>query len=121
MENYERFKNQIIKYHLFFSIIIISLFYSLNLPKYVNAYILGAFVSIISFILMAKTNEKIFFLRKNFTSYQRKWFILRYILIALVLVASLKKNYFNFAGAVIGIFSIQLTIFSSLILGKLRN
>ncbi len=121
MENYIKFKTTLFKYHIIFCIIIISLFYTLNMPKEANGFILGAFVSIVNFFLLAKTNEKILILKEKFNSYSTRWFFLRYLLFALALIAAYKKSYFAVAGTVIGLFSFQLAVFSSLILGKLRG
>ena len=121
MEEYLKFKTALFKYHIIFSIIILSFFYSLNLITEANGYILGAFVSGINFLLLSKTNEKIALLKDRFEPYSRKWFFLRYILYAIALIASVKKNYFSMGGAVLGLLSMQMVIFSSLILGRLRD
>jgi len=121
METYTKFKTTLLKYHIYFSIIVLSLFYTLNLFKEANGYILGAAVSIINFLLIAKTNENIFHLKDKFISYSRKWFFLRYILFALAIIASLKKTYFSLGGTLIGLLSMQLVLFSSLIFGRLNE
>ncbi len=121
MENYIKFKTTLLKYHIVFSIIVLSLFYSLNLIKEANGFILGAFISLVNFFLLARTNEKILVLKDKFESYSKRWFFLRYLLFALALIISFKKSYISLSGTIIGLFSIQLAIFCSLILGKLRD
>ncbi len=121
MEEYIKFKEKLFKYHIIFSIIILSLFYALNLRYEANGYILGAIVSLVNFFLLAKTNEKIVLLKDKFNSYSQKWFILRYLLFFLALIAAYKKDYFSLSGTIIGLLSMQISIFSSLILGKLRS
>ena len=121
MEEYIKFKEKLIKFHIIFSIIILSLFFALNLKNEANGYILGALISLTNFFLLSKTNEKLLFLKDKFHSYSQKWFFLRYFLFALAIIIAMKKQYFSLAGTVIGLLSMQLAIFSSLILGKLRD
>ena len=121
MDEYIKFKTLLFKYHFIFSVIILSFFYSLSFNTAANGYILGAFVSVINFYLLSKTNERITFFKDRFNSYSIKWFFLRYLLYALALIASLKKEYFSLGGAVIGLISMQMVIFSLLILGRLKE
>ena len=122
MESYNKFKMKIIKNHIVFSIIVLSLFYALKLTNEANGYILGAIVSMANFIILGKINEKLLTLGEDkFQSYSKKWFFFRYLLFALALIGSFKKDYFSLSGTVIGLISLQISIFFSMILGKLRE
>ncbi len=121
METYIKFKGKLVKYHIIFSIIVLSLFYTLNLIKEANGFILGAIVSLANFFLLAKTNEKIIFLKDRFFSYSQRWFFLRYLLFAFAIIASFKKSYIGLGGTILGLLSMQFSIFCSLLLGKLED
>jgi len=91
---------------------IIALFFILIDQKPVaKGLIMGAFFSAINFILMGKT------LTLKFGKSKRKTFsiamgsiILRYLLLAIPLIAALKFEQLNLVAVIIGIFMIQFVI-----------
>ena len=91
---------------------IIALFFILIDQKPVaKGLIMGAFFSAINFILMGKT------ITLKFGKSKRKTFsiamgsiIIRYLLLAIPLIAALKVEQLNLVAAIMGIFMIQLVI-----------
>jgi hypothetical protein len=92
--------------------IVIALFFVLMGQKPVaKGLIMGAVFSALNFILMGKT------ITLKFGKSKRKTFsismgsiILRYLLLAIPLIAALKFEQFNLVAAILGIFMIQFVI-----------
>ncbi len=115
MKEYTVIRDEILKSHLIFSFIVLSFFYLLGRINYANGFILGAAVSSINFIIMSKNNLKILTLKEKFIQYSTRWMILRFVLFVLALIISLKYPKISFGGTVLGLISIQMVIFLSLI------
>jgi hypothetical protein len=92
--------------------IVVALFFILIGQKPVaKGLILGTVFSVLNFILMGKT------ITLKFGKSKRKTFsislgsiILRYLLLAIPLIAALKFEQFNLVAAILGIFMIQFVI-----------
>ncbi len=92
--------------------IVIALFFVLMGQKPVaKGLIMGAFFSVLNFILMGKTiTLKLGKSKRTIFSLSMGSIILRYLLLAIPLIAALKFEQFNFVAAVLGIFMIQFVI-----------
>jgi hypothetical protein len=92
--------------------IVIALFFVLMGQKPVaKGLIMGAFFSVLNFILMGKTiTLKLGKSKRKIFSLSMGSIILRYLLLAIPLIAALKFEQFNFVAAVLGIFMIQFVI-----------
>ena len=92
--------------------IVIALFFVLMGQKPVaKGLIMGAFFSVLNFILMGKTiTLKLGKSKRKTFSLSMGSIILRYLLLAIPLIAALKFEQFNLVAAILGIFMIQLVI-----------
>jgi hypothetical protein len=92
--------------------IVIALFFILMGQKPVaKGFIMGAFFSVINFILIGKTITLRFGRSKRKTfSISMGSIILRYLLLAIPLIAALKFEQLNLVAAILGIFMIQFVI-----------
>jgi len=92
--------------------IVIALFFVLMGQKPVaKGLIMGAFFSVLNFILMGKTiTLKLGKSKRKTFSISMGSLILRYLLLAIPLIAGLKFEQFNLVAAILGIFMIQLVI-----------
>ncbi len=115
MTEYFIFRNRILKEYLILSTIFIVFFAAVGKSVLAYGFILGTLVSGINFYLISLTNLKLLdnssVKIKKFQFF--KWFVLRYLLCALALVAAFKKPFFDFGATVLGLFSIQLTLLIS--------
>jgi hypothetical protein len=99
------------------ALMIALLFILIGNKPVAKGLILGTFFSVLNFILMGKT------LTLKFGQSRRKTFsislgsiILRYLLLAIPLIAALKFEQFNLMAAILGIFMIQFVILSEYLL-----
>jgi hypothetical protein len=84
--------------------------------------ILGAIFSVLNFVLMGEILPlMIGKTRKKSTIFSLGSVGIRYGLLSIPLILSLKMEAFNFAAAVIGIFMVQLMILGDLAVGHLFN
>jgi hypothetical protein len=92
--------------------IVIALFFILMGQKPVaKGFIMGTFFSVINFILIGKTITLKFGRSKRKTfSISMGSIILRYLLLAIPLIAALKFEQLNLVATILGIFMIQLVI-----------
>ena len=92
--------------------IVIALFFILMGQKPVaKGFIMGTVFSVINFILMGKTITLKFGRSKRKTfSISMGSIILRYLLLAIPLIAALKFEQLNLVATILGIFMIQLVI-----------
>jgi hypothetical protein len=92
--------------------IVIALFFVLMGQKPVaKGLIMGAFFSVLNFILMGKTiTLKLGKSKRKTFSISMGSLILRYLLLAIPLIAALKFEQFNLVAAILGIFMIQFVI-----------
>ena len=92
--------------------IVIALFFILIGQKPVaKGFIMGTFFSVINFILIGKTITLKFGRSKRKTfSISMGSIILRYLLLAIPLIAALKFEQLNLVATILGIFMIQLVI-----------
>ena len=92
--------------------IVIALFFILIGQKPVaKGFIIGTFFSVINFILIGKTITLKFGRSKRKTfSISMGSIILRYLLLAIPLIAALKFEQLNLVATILGIFMIQLVI-----------
>jgi len=92
--------------------IVIALFFVLMGQKPVaKGLIMGAFFSVINFILMGKTiTLKLGKSRRKTFSISMGSLISRYLLLAIPLIAALKFEQLNLVAAILGIFMIQFVI-----------
>jgi len=93
-------------------VIVIALFFVLMGQKPIaKGLIMGAFFSVLNFILMGKTiTLKLGKSKRKTFSISMGSIILRYLLLAIPLIAGLKFEQFNLVAAILGIFMIQLVI-----------
>ncbi|MDH3797492.1 MAG: ATP synthase subunit I [Desulfobacterales bacterium] len=96
---------------LTFSIIVALVFILMGHKALGKGLILGAIFSVLNFILMGKS------IVLNFGRSKAKTFsismgsiIIRYLLLAIPLIAAVKYEQFNLVAAILGIFMIQLVI-----------
>jgi hypothetical protein len=102
---------------------IIALFFILIDQKPIaKGLIMGAFFSTLNFILMGKT------ITLKFGKSKRKTFsiamgsiILRYLLLAIPLIASLQFEQLNFVAVIMGIFMVQLVILAEHLLALIPS
>jgi hypothetical protein len=115
MTEYFSFRNRILKEYLILSTIFVVFFVAVGRTSSAYGFILGAVVSGINFYLISLTNLKL--LQVNKVNVRRfhflKWFFLRYFLYALALTVAFEKPFLDFGSAVLGLFSIQLTLLIS--------
>ncbi len=115
MTEYFVFRNKILKEYLILSTIFIVFFIAVGKPMLAYGFILGAVVSGVNFYIMSLTNLKL--LEKGGLKQKQlqivKWFFLRYVLYGIALIVAIKKPFFDFGSAVLGLFSIQLTLLIS--------
>jgi len=92
--------------------IVIALFFVLMGQKPVaKGLIMGAFFSVLNFILMGKTiTLKLGKSKRKTFSISMGSLILRYLLLAIPLIAALKFEQLNLVAAILGIFMIQFVI-----------
>ena len=110
---------------LILAIVIAFLFILIGSKPVAKGLILGTVFSVLNFILMGKT------LMLKLGKSKRKTFsismgsiILRYLLLAIPLIAALKLEQFNLSAAILGIFMIQFVILAEHLLTlvpSLRN
>ena len=102
---------------LTFSIIVALVFILMGHKALGKGLILGAIFSVLNFILMGKS------IVLNFGRSKAKTFsismgsiIIRYLLLAIPLIAAVKYEQFNLVAAILGIFMIQLVILAEQVL-----
>ena len=102
---------------LTFSIIVALVFILMGHKALGKGLILGAIFSVLNFILMGKS------IVLNFGRSKAKTFsismgsiIIRYLLLAIPLIAAVKYEQFNLVAAILGIFMIQLVILAEHVL-----
>jgi hypothetical protein len=111
METVKQVQKKYSSLALTFSIGVAVLFILMGHKPLGKGLILGAIFSVLNFILMGKS------IVLNFGRSKAKTFsismgsiIIRYLLLAIPLVAAVKYEQFNLAAAILGIFMIQLVI-----------
>ena len=84
--------------------------------------IMGTVFSVLNFILMGKTiTLKLGKSKRKIFSISMGSLILRYLLLAIPLIAALKFEQFNLVAAVLGIFMIQIVILSEHLLTRIPS
>ena len=103
--------------------IVIALFFVLMGQKPVaKGLIMGAFFSVLNFILMGKTiTLKLGKSRRKTFSISMGSLISRYLLLAIPLIAALKFEQLNLVAAILGIFMIQFVILAEHLLSSITS
>ena len=111
METVKQVQKKYSSLALTFSIGVAVLFILMGHKPLGKGLILGAIFSVLNFILMGKSIVLNFGRSKAITfSISMGSIIIRYLLLAIPLVAAVKYEQFNLAAAILGIFMIQLVI-----------
>ncbi|MDX1707238.1 MAG: ATP synthase subunit I [Desulfobacterales bacterium] len=111
MEAVKQAQKKIIQRALWLSIIAGLAFIVIGHKPVGKGLVLGTIFSVLNFILMAKSiGLKFGRSKKQAISISLGSIIVRYILLAVPLIAAIKFEQFNFIAAVVGIFIIQLVI-----------
>ena len=117
METVKQVQKKYSSLALTFSIIVALVFILMGHKALGKGLILGAIFSVLNFILMGKS------IVLNFGRSKAKTFsismgsiIIRYLLLAIPLIAAVKYEQFNLVAAILGIFMIQLVILAEHVL-----
>lgn len=98
---------------LFLGLLVSLLFLMLGSPAISKGFLLGTCFSVINFILLSSfTPIPLGYERKRATAMYFGSILIRYIILAVPMVIAIKSDKFNLISTIIGIFSIQITIFS---------
>jgi hypothetical protein len=117
METVKQVQKKYISLALTFSIGVALLLILIGYKPVGKGLILGAIFSVLNFILMAKSIVLKFGRSKAKTfSISMGSIIIRYLLLAIPLIAAVKYEQFNLVAAILGIFMIQLVILAEHVL-----
>jgi len=92
----------------------------LDQPRFfLNGLVLGASISILNFRLAAITLEKaVRFAPYKAQVYVTSRYMVRYFILGIVIYISLKANYINIIGTIIGIMSLRFVVFQKAVFSK---
>jgi hypothetical protein len=91
-------------------------------PDWGKGLIAGTLFSILNFILMAEAlPHRLAESRPRATGISLGWLLLRYCLMAVPMILSLAYRLFHPAAAAVGLFSVQLVIFSEHVLSSISS
>ena len=111
MEASKQLQKKTIQQALWLSVVVGLVFILAGHKPVGKGLILGAFFSVINFIVMAKSIEFKFGRSKHqIFSISLVSILFRYALLAIPLIAAVKFEQFNLAAVIVGIFIIQLVI-----------
>jgi hypothetical protein len=111
METANQIQKKITRRALIFAIIVAFVFILMGHKPLGKGLVLGTIFSVLNFILMAKSiGLKIGRSKRQIFSISLGSIFLRYILLAIPLIAAVKFEHFNLVATIVGIFMIQLVI-----------
>ncbi len=105
-----------VKWVLIIDLVLIALFFLLSKEPLSWAYgfIFGGLIGLLNFIELGKTLEKAITMNpRRAQAYTASKYFIRYILTAVVLLVSLKADYINVVGTIIGLLLVKFVIIAT--------
>lgn len=114
---------KIVKAMLIFNIIIAGLSYFIFNPwvPFITGLFFGTIISILNFRLLSITLEKaVYMLPEQAQKYTTSRYFIRYLLYGAVIFISLKAEYINVLGTILGLISLKLAILKAELFNDLQ-
>lgn len=109
-------QHKTVKWVLVIDLVLIAIFFLLSKEPLTWAYglIFGGSIGVLNFIELGKTLEKAVTMNpRRAQAYTASKYFIRYILTGVVLLVSLKANYINVLGTIIGLLLVKFVIIST--------